>query len=270
MKLSISNLAWKNEEADSVYSTLQTLGVGGIEIAPIKTFGNIDPGSEQISKFKADIGKYELAVIASQAYLFGRPDLQLFGSAAVQAEFIEYTKKAIALTAHLGGKIVVFGAPKNRRRLELQVDESDEIAKIFLAEIGAFSEKLGIIFCIEPNAVEYGCDYITDSGWAARLIRSVNSPGIGLHLDSACMAMSKENIPLQISRNADILKHFHVSEPFLKDFKNPSEFHDIVASALSNISYKNWVSIEMLGGEDAIRKVETAVIFAQKTYGKLL
>lgn len=110
---------------------------------------------------------------------------------------------------------MVFGSPKNRQRGEMSYAEAFDIAKEFFGEIAKVAHENGVVFCIEPNAPQYACDFVTTAREGADLVRAVNHPGLGLHLDTACMTLAGDDIAISIRENADILSHFHVSSPML-------------------------------------------------------
>lgn len=98
-----------------------------------------------------------------QALLFGRPDLTIFAKAEKRQETFTYLVETIELGSKLGAKVLVFGAPKNRKIGGLNYEQTQEIAVEFFHKIGELAANLGINFCIEPNPQVYDCDFITDS-----------------------------------------------------------------------------------------------------------
>ena len=84
--------------------------------------------------------------------------------------------------------------PRARTRQAGDKRVADEIAISFFTAIGEFATQYDCVFCIEPNPTEYGCDFVTTSEQARELVKKVNHPGFGLHLDAAAMTMSNENI----------------------------------------------------------------------------
>ena len=125
------------------------------------------------------------------------------------------------------------------------------------------------MLCIEPNAPQYNCDYVTTTDEGARLVRMVNSEGIGLHLDTACMALAGDDIGESIRNNGDILKHFHVSAPMLdRVYDRDDVDYRAAADALKYIGYEGIVSIEMRPGEQGenVKRVADAVLFVQNVF----
>lgn len=271
MQLAVSSIAWTNEEEEAVAKILQQLNVHKVELAPTKlwddpTTATAEQAQEVVEWWKG----YGIEIAAFQSMLFSRPDLKLFQDEGNRRECLDYLKDFIALAGMMGVKKMVFGSPKNRQRGELSVEEADAIAIEFFREIGETAEKHNVVFCLEPNAPQYNCDYITTAAQGAKLVRAVGSHGFGLHLDAACMALAGDDLGRSIRENKDILEHFHISSPMLEQVEARSDVaHADAAEALRSIDYNKVVSIEMRPGDSGtnVSRVEKAVLFAKDTYG---
>lgn len=273
MKLAISNIAWTNEEEADVAAKLQELGVRYIEIAPTKIWS--DPTKvtiEQINEYIEWWKKYDIEIVAFQSMLFARPDLKMFESSELRDETRQYLADFLRLAGDMGASRLVFGSPKNRQRGGMSTEEADNIANRFFSEIGDVAKQYNTMLCIEPNAPQYNCDYITTADEGARLVRTINSEGIGLHLDTACMALAGDDISKSIQDNGDILKHFHISAPMLdRVYDRDDVDYRAAADALKRIDYSGVVSIEMRPGEQGenVKRVEDAVSFVRNIFDKL-
>lgn len=267
MKVAFSNLAWEPEADGAVLDLLAKAGVRGLELAPAKVFGDLAAATErQAAKYRRRVEDKGLAVVAFQAYLFGRPELRLFDD-STRLDFIDFTKRTIDLARGCGAARIVYGAPKSRDRLGRDPRECEEIALAAFADIGAYAAANGVVFCLEPNPPAYGCNFASDAAEAAALVRQAGSSGFRLHLDTACMALAGDDFNRAIRDNADILAHFHVSEPDLKDFAHPHLDHKAAAEALRGAGYAGWVSVEMRPSEHPTEEIRRAADFALTTYG---
>lgn len=270
MKLAVSNIAWTNEEEPAVAVLLQKLGVKFIEIAPTKLWQ--DPTTIDRNEALAYVEfwrSYGIEVVAFQSMLFNRTDLKLFDNTDNKQQTLTYLQNFTRLASLMGAGVMVFGSPKNRQRGNMSIDIADHIAEPFFAEIGKTAAENGVNFCIEPNAEQYACDFITNAEQGINLVKKVASPGFGLHLDIACMTLAGDNIEASIKLAEPILGHFHISSPMLGDVKPGTEVdHETAAAALRSIGYDKYVSIEMRPSQDGdnLTRVETAVKFAQSVY----
>jgi len=266
MNLAVSNLAWDFADDDRMLGRLAELGVTGLELAPAKLFGDLRTGTEEQARdYREKVRSAGLEIVAFQAYLFGRPELQLFVDDA-RDDFIAYTKRALDLASWCGARRIVYGAPKSRATGGRPEEECLRIATEAFRDISRYAASRDTIFCLEPNPPAYSCDFASNAAEAAELVRAVDSPGCRLHLDITCMTLAGDDIGEAITANADILAHFHASEPQLGDFTAPGMDHRKAAAALRKAGYEGWVSIEMRQPEDPMAGVTTAVNFVREAY----
>lgn len=270
MKLAVSNIAWTNEEEPAVAEKLRELGVKYIELAPTKKWDDptVAP-DDQIQAYKQWWMRYGIEVVAFQSMLFSRPDLKIFESAENREATVDYLKRFTALAGKMEAGVMVFGSPKNRQRGDMPASETWNIAKAFFAAIGDEAQKHGVCFCIEPNAKDYACDFVTTATEGIDLVTQVNNPGFGLHLDIACMTLAGDDVTESITAAKDVLRHFHISSPMLEVVEDRKDvLHREAAAALKKIGYDRFVSIEMRPGDPGtnMARVEAAVTFAQSVY----
>jgi D-psicose/D-tagatose/L-ribulose 3-epimerase len=271
MKLAISNIAWLNEEEADVAELLRNLGVKYVEIAPTKKWGEpIHVSEDDIDSYRMFWSQYGIEVVAFQSILFAHPELKLFESESNRNATKEYLKDFVKLAGNMGAKRMVFGSPKNRQLGESSYEQAVEDAVPFFTEIADEASNNDVVFCIEPNAPQYNCDFVTNAQQGIDLVAVVSKPGFGLHLDIACMALAGDDITTSIKNAGSNVKHFHISSPMLEQVEERSDVdHKAAADALKSIDYDGFVSIEMRPGNpgEALERVKKAVLFAQKVYG---
>lgn len=268
--LAVSSIAWTNEEESVVAEKLQELGVEHVELAPTKYWEDPTKATPEQVKERVDWWKgYGINIVAFQSMLFARPGLKLFESAGNRAECLQYLQEFIVLAGRMGAKRMVFGSPKNRQRGDMSHEDAFAIASDFFTEIAKTAEENDVVFCLEPNARQYNCDFITNAQEGAELVRAVGRSGFGLHLDAACMALAGDDIAASIRQNIDILEHFHVSAPMLDRVHSRDDMkYKQIANLLHEVGYDKVISIEMRPGEagENLSRVEAAVLFVQSTF----
>jgi len=246
MNLAISNIAWQSHEENAIADLMQQLGIRGVEIAPTKIWSSpLEATYAEIAEYRQFWRDRNIQIVALQALLYGRPDLTVFESAKKRQETIAYLSKIVELAARIGAKVLVFGSPKNRQVRNLNPQDVEEIAVDFFGKVGEISDRHGVQFCIEPNPSVYDCDFINTSSQGLELVKMVNSPGFGLHLDAAGMTLSEENIESAIANSISQVCHFHISEPYLEPVGTGGVEHSRFAEALRQTNYLGWTSIEM-------------------------
>lgn len=255
-KLAVSAIAWEYTQDRAVGDIMQDAGVGQVELAPTKIWPDKiahDPLSVTDDEIRTVVDAWAahgVQPVAMQSMLFLRPEMTIFETNEGRVATLSYLKAFITLAGKLGVKRMVFGSPKNRRVPEgLSEEDAWNIALDFFRELGGEAEKHGVVFCIEPNPEAYQCNFVTNAAAGARLVREVNVPGFGLHLDAAGMTLAGDS-PDDILENADILRHFHISAPYLGNIAEDETVpHSAFADALKSIEYDQTVSIEMRPGQ---------------------
>ncbi|MBD2022041.1 sugar phosphate isomerase/epimerase [Leptolyngbya sp. FACHB-36] len=259
MKLTISNIAWTAEADDAVLSLLGQSKIAGVEIAPTRVFPDWQWTPDRVAAYQTLLGQHGLVCSSLQAIVYGKPDLKLFGTPAEKAALVAHLKRVADLAVELGARPLVFGAPKNRDRGDLDDRAAVAQAVDVFAEVGDYCAERGVCLCIEPNPPVYACNFVTNSQQGAELVRAVNSPGFRLHLDAAGMHLAGEDIPRALEAAADVLAHVHISEPNLGTFAAPQVDHRGMAAGLRSIGWDQWLSIEMRATDPAIDSVKQAI-----------
>lgn len=165
--------------------------------------------------------------------------------ADVRRRTTEYLGALAQFCADLGGKVLVFGSPKQRNVLP-GVSRAEALGHAVEVIRGALPrfEATGVTFTFEPLSPKI-TNFASTAAEAVELIERVDSPRCRLILD--CNAMSYESVPIPelIRRNAPHLAHFHANDP---NQQGPGmgelDFVPILA-ALGQIDYRGWISVEV-------------------------
>lgn len=247
---------------------LQVLGIEGIEVAPTVVWPRpLEVSRAEAAAYRRAWERRSIRVVALQAILYGRPDLQLFGAAQQRAEMLEYLRGIFRLASWLGAGPLVFGSPRNRQAGELVKEERIRIATQFFRQAGDVAAEAGVLLCLEPNPREYDCDFVQTAREARALVDAVASPGFALHLDAAAMTLAGD--PPASVDTGTAPRHFHISEPYLAPVGGVSTVdHAGYAAALCRAHYDGWCSIEMRAPAEAVPEAaRRAVEFARVAYG---
>ena len=268
MKLSVSNIAWNEDEDEAVLTLLSSLGAKGIEIAPTKLWPDWEGASaEAAQKAAAALKARGFAVPALQAILFGKPDLKVFGSEKSQTELLDHIEHVAAIAQGFDAAVLVFGSPKNRDPGDLGEEEAYRRGADFFHRAGERCKPYSVELCLEPNPKHYACNFMTSWRDVVRMAKAVNHPNIGIHLDVACIALEGDDPVEAVEACAGDICHYHATEPELGDFENAQMPHDKIGAALRAQNYDNWISIEMRRSENPLKSIETAVKKVLNAYG---
>lgn len=255
----VSNIGWNDHDDPAVLSLLTQYGVTGIEIAPSKVWKDLESVTErQATDYRKKLADHGFCIPAFQAILFGCPDLQVFDP-ATHAAFAKRLDLIARLAGWMGAKVLVFGAPKNRKRNGLAYQDAFQRAAEFFHQAGEQVKKYGCVLGIEANPVEYQCDFITSTADAALLVKASDSEGVRLHIDTGATALTHEDTA-EVLRRVRSFAHYHISEPMLA---NPASGgvvdHASAFRALKELGYEGAVSIEMKTQDPDRENLEAAL-----------
>lgn len=262
----MSQIAWNADEEFLIAETLAKRGVTSIELVPPRVFSNPNnPTNEEISDCLDFWGFYGIKPIAFQSLLFQRPELRFFGNTEERQSTLSLLKTTIIAAGKLGIRALVFGSPRNRFvPSSLNPNDAWDIAVENFSLLGRLALENGTSLCIEPNPVEYGCNFVTTAAQGLAIVEEVDSEGFGLHLDLAGMWLSEDDIMRSIQDSCHVLRHFHLSSPNLGQVQENGLPYREALSALSKINYAGSISIEMVSQHPSnISKVNQSFNFIE-------
>ena len=190
--------------------------------------------------------------------------------AAVHARTIDYLGDLARLCHDLGGRVLVFGSPKQRSLLPgvSPAQAIDHIHEVF-SRLVPVLEATDTVVAIEPlSPVE--TDVLTTAEETCRLIERIGSPHVRLHLDVKAMASESTPMPEIIVASARHLEHFHANDVNLQGPGFGAVDFAPIFTALDEVRYAGWVSVEVFdyapGPErlaresiDFMRRIETTL-----------
>lgn len=268
MKLSISNIAWLPEENDDIIEVLNRLCIAGVEVAPTLLFEHpADRTDVEIEEVRQSWNNNGIQIIALQSLLFGRPELTLFDRSEIRDHTLQYLKQIVKLGSKLGASSLVFGSPRVRNIGNLSRNRAIDIAVNFFGELADTALGNHTCLCMEPNAREYGCDFVTTLSEAVDIVRHIDHPGFRIIVDTGNMMLNGETVD-ELDEAFPYLQHFHISEPFLKKISTSRFDHKRIGDYLKQNDYQGWISIEMRNdlGASNVSVVDECLNYAVENY----
>lgn len=263
-KLAVSNIAWTHN-AEYVLERLAESGVQGVEVAPGKIIGGWqDLDEKRIMQYRSMCARFDLVIPSFQAFLYGKPELQLLGDETSFNALKQHMCYVASLAQTAGAKILVFGAPKNRLLLNYTKEYGTSLAKERLLSLADICWEFNVSIGLEAVPKIYGGEIITSYKESSKIVNDLNHPGLLFHLDTGCTYLEAESIAEAIQDNS--IAHFHISQPKLINFEFPYDYHLEASDALRLKGYQNWKCIEMLESRYPIKDVDNAVAFVKKIY----
>ena len=248
MKLSISNIAWQNEDNEKIYALMQKYNFTGLEIAPTKIisekpYENIEKARKWAEKLKE---KYNFKIPSMQSIWYGRTE-KIFSTKEERQILIDYTKKAIDFASAISCKNLVFGCPKNRN---IEKDSDYDISIEFFKELGDYAYTKNTCIGMEANPAIYNTNFINDTLSAIDLVKHVNSKGFLLNLDIGTVIENNESID-ELAGNVQLINHVHISEPYLALIEKRAMHKNLISILLAE-NYDKYISVEMKQQENIL------------------
>ena len=247
MKIGICNEIFKNWEVEDVFEYVKKIGYEGLEIAPFTLTDDVSqlPLSE-IERIKNISKKTGIEIIGTHWLLVKPEGLSISTrDRNIREKTSQYLCKLVEFTSRIGGEIMVFGSPKQRRINEGQsYEEVKENFKKVIFPVLKVCEENKVYLCLEPLA-RSETNFINKAEEAIEIIEEINHPYFKLHLDVKAMCDEEKSITEIIELGAKYLKHFHVND---KNLLGPG-FGEIdykpIIEKLKQIGYNGWLSVEV-------------------------
>jgi len=165
--------------------------------------------------------------------------------AEVRRRTVDYLGELVRLCHDVGGRVLVFGSPKQRSLLPGVTAEQalDSIQEVF-SRLVPVLETTDTVVALEPlSPVE--TDVLTTAAETCRLLERIGSPHVRLHLDVKAMATEPTPMPDIIRASAPWLEHLHANDENLQGPGFGAVDFLPIFQALDEISYAGWVSVEV-------------------------
>lgn len=268
--LAVSNIAYTGNYIEFLKFVHTHTNVSGIELAPAK-LNTWDKLSENdIKAFSVECNARGLKIPAYQGVLFEKPELQLFQSNSSFAALKEHFKKLARYSEITETKSIVLGAPNNRLLSSNLAGKENQHSSSFIVErFLSLSESIkdyNVTIVLESIPSQYGERTFNSYKYCQDIVKAVNHKNLGMHLDTACVELNGDSIYDSIIGLEVSLLHFHVTQPNLGNFSEPESYHKLASKALREISYDNWLSIEMKPCRDEVKGISDAIDNVVKIY----
>ena len=247
MKFAICNETYGGWDFEKTCEHVAESGYEGIEIAPF----TLKEDPREISEAEAEqvgatarsaglevVGLHWLLV--KPAWLHLTTDDPL-----LRKDTVAFGQHLARCCASMGGKIMVWGSPKQRDLAEgWDYDEAAGRAAETLHAIAEVAGPLGVTIAMEPLARKE-TNFLKTAEETIALIKRVNHPACRLHLDVKAMSDEPNPIPQIIAESAEYTAHFHANDPNLRGPGTGDVEYAPIVEALRATGYEGYVSVEV-------------------------
>jgi sugar phosphate isomerase/epimerase len=277
MKYAYCNEMFGDQPFDQSATAMRALGYTGVEIAPFTLLPGTEPFDvrqaprERVTEIKRQAADAGLEIVGLHWLLAKTSGFYLTSpQSTVRQTTADYLKALVELCAELGGKLMVLGSPQQRNLLPgIGYDDAEQYAAEVLRAAMPSCADNAVTIALEPLGPSEG-NFLLTAKSAIQLAELVASPHCKLHLDVKAMASEASPIDVIIRDSRDWLVHFHANDPnLLGPGMGDIEYGPIV-TALAEINYSGWVSLEVFKYEPSpleigrrsieyLRKIEAAI-----------
>jgi sugar phosphate isomerase/epimerase len=248
MKFGICSEIFKGwNDLERAIHYVKQAGYDGLEIAPFTLASYVTDISaakrDAIARWAAEAG---LEIIGIHWVLVGPDGMHLtHPDAAVRNRTARYLIDLAHFCGDIGGKVMVFGSPKQRNVLDGVTYEQafHHAVEVFEQALPTFATH-GVTLCMEPLA-STETNFCQSATETALLIERINHPNFRLLLDTKAMTEEPEGRPATVRRYAKYLAHYHANDANLEGPGFGEVDFGPIFEALRSIQYEGYVSVEV-------------------------
>lgn len=247
MRYAICNETFEGWDHERVCRFVAGLGYRGLELAPFTLAPRItDVTPQRRQELRTQAEAHGLQIIGLHWLLAKTEGLHLTSAdESTRRRTAEYLIELARCCRDLGGDLLVFGSPAQRRiPAGFTMPQASEFAadtfRRCLPALGDFGVKL----CLEPLAPPEA-DFINSAAEGIELLDMVPHPNFVLHLDVKAMAAESLPTPDVIRKYGQRMAHFHANDPNKRGPGFGATDFVPIFQALKDISYQGWVSVEV-------------------------
>jgi sugar phosphate isomerase/epimerase len=247
MRYAICNETFEGWDHERVCRLVASAGYTGLEVAPFTLAPRVtDISAAERRRLRRQAEDAGVRIIGLHWLLARTEGLHVTSAdSTCRVKTAEYLIELARCCRDLGGDLMVFGSPAQRRIPTGATREEafEYAADTFCRAMPAVAE-CGVRICLEPLAPAE-TDFLTTCAEAVALLDRVAHPSLVLHLDVKAMSSEETPAPELIRRHAGRTGHFHANDAN----KRGPGFGDTdfvpIFRALRQAGYAGWVSVEV-------------------------
>lgn len=252
MKFGICSEIFKDwNDVGRAIDYVKSVGYDGLEIAPF----TLAPYVTEISgatrqEIVRRAAAADLEIIGLHWVFVGPEGVYLtHPDRAVRDFTAQYLIDLVHCCGDVGGKVIIFGSPKQRNVMEgVTYEAAFGYAREVFERALPTCEARGVTICMEP-LTHLETNFCQSAAETVRLIEAVGHPNFQLILDTKAMTFEEAGRPALIRKYASLMKHYHAND---ENLHGPGfgavDFAPIFA-ALKEVAFEGYVSVEVFNFE---------------------
>ena len=259
MKFAICNEIFQGWKLEETFAHAAKTGYDAVEIAPFTVAKSVtDISAKERRRIRDAAMGAGIAISGIHWVLAQTEGLHLtHPDASVREKTSGYLCDLVDFCADLGGRIMVFGSPK-QRNIQNGVTPRDA----WVSATAVFREPVvragnrAVTICLEPlSSAE--TNFINTAAEAIQFVQQFDSPHFKILLDVKAMCAESKPIPQIIRDSWPHFAYFHAND---KNLKGPG-FGNIdfkpIAAALKEVGYDGCVSVEVFNFDEGPETIAT-------------
>ncbi len=270
MTFAICNEIFRDWTFEDVCRCAARVGYDAIEIAPFTLARYVTEISIPVRTLIRDLAaRYGLDIVGIHWVLAQTEGLHLtHPDPGVRARTARYLVDLVDFCADVGGRVLVFGSPQQRRLLPgVSPEQARDRALAVFRDAVRRAEDRRVTIGFEPLAPAE-TDFINTAAEALELVRQLASPAFKIILDVKAMCAESRPIPDIIRASWPHFVHFHAND---RNLKGPG-FGDVdfrpIAAALKEVGYTGAVSVEVFNFDEGPEVIATRSLeYLRRVFG---
>jgi sugar phosphate isomerase/epimerase len=269
MKFAICNEIFQGWKFEDAVAYAKKAGYDAIEVAPFTIAKHVtDVPAAERARLREIARRADLPITGihwvlahTEGFHITHPDT------AVRARSAKYICDLVDFCADLGGRIIVFGSPKQRSLMPGVADaQAWEWATAAFRDGVKRAGERGVTICFEPLGPS-DTDFINTAEEGIRFVKQLDSPNFKIILDVKAMSSEAKPVPQIIRESWPHFAYFHAND---RNLKGPG-FGDVdfrpIAAALKEVGYTGYVSVEVFIFDEGPEVIATKSIeYLKKTF----
>jgi D-psicose/D-tagatose/L-ribulose 3-epimerase len=246
-RFAICNETFGDQPWEQVCRFVAETGYDGIELAPFTFAPSVaELGPEdrrRIAQVARDAG---LDIVGLHWLMVSPPGLHINSpDPALRRRTADYLRQLIHFCGDVGGRVMVFGSPKQR-----WVDEGTSRDQAWEWTADAYRTVMpdaadrGVTLCMEALPAPES-NFILTTAEAAAMVNAVDHPNFRLMLDVKSMCAEDRPIPEIIREFCPLVEHFHANDANRRGPGFGDTDFCMIAAALRECGYRQYVSVEV-------------------------
>lgn len=270
MKFAICNEVFESWDLEKTFEFVADVGYDAVEISPFTIAPRVTDVSASQRSHIRDLAKRAGLEIAGIHWVLAKTEgfHVTHPDESVRARTARYCEELVRFCSDLGGRIIVFGSPKQRSKLPgVTSAQAWAWAVETLTPAVRLAQTRKVTICFEPLSPAE-TDFINTADEAIKFARTFDSPAARIILDVKAMCSESRPIPEIIRTSAPHFAHFHAND---RNLKGPG-FGDVdfrpIAAALRKVGYSGYVSVEVFDFSDGPETIATrSLSYLKEVFG---